>query len=169
MLSVLTIIQLISAVAQSSPDSTWIAVVSSIIAIISVVVTGLLALAQRRTDSNASLALSDRQQNRAAFDNLSKDLDTMQTKYDSLSAKFEAVAADNAKLLAQVAVANLQREQWQHEREQWQKERESWQKEREEWAKERAILLIEIDILKGNLEMYRRESNASNGRSTQQG
>ncbi len=120
-------------------------VISTLLAILSTLVAGYLALRKNKSEKDITLALSDRNQNVALVEQIQKQNIMLSTRVTDLETKLQEVLSSNAELRVKVTILETQKEQWQKERDIWQRERESWQIERAHFEQERRDWIREKD------------------------
>lgn len=112
-------------------------IISGIIGLISVIVTSVFAIRQKKTDSTVKNQESDRAQNVKLVEELQKDRDDIKRELEEYHKKFEKQQEENSAFRVKLAELNARDISWQREKELWQRERDTWQKEREMWQVER--------------------------------
>lgn len=120
-------------------------IISTLLAILSTLAAGFLALKKTKSEKDNTLALSDRSQNVALVEQIQKQNIMLSTKVTDFENKLQEVLSSNAELRVKVTILETQKEQWQKERDIWQKERESWQTERAHFEQERREWIREKD------------------------
>ena len=112
-------------------------IISTLLAILSTLAAGYLALRKSKSERDNTLALSDRNQNVTLVEQIQKQNFMLSTRVTDLENKLQEVLSSNAELRVKVTFLEAQKEQWQKERESWQAERVHFEQERRDWMRER--------------------------------
>lgn len=115
-----------------------VAIISAIIALLSGIMTGYLALKKTHSEQENTLALSDRNQNVELVKNLQNSNTETEKELRVVVARLQELQTACAEMRVKMMLLDAQKEAWQKEREAWQKERDIWQKDRNGFEKERS-------------------------------
>lgn len=128
-------------------NESTITLLSGLIALLSALVTGYLAVRKTQADKDNALALSDRQQNVELTKNLQKQNQDQEQRITKLTSQMEAMQKMNSDLMVKVTYLETDKRVWDSERATWHKERLLFDEERREWQEEENKLVQKIHTM----------------------
>lgn len=137
-----------------------ITLLSGLVALLSALFTGILAVRKTQADKDNALALSDRQQNVELTKNLQKQNQDQEQRITKLTTQMEAMQKMNSDLMVKVTYLETDKRVWDSERATWHKERMLFEEERREWQEEKNKLVQKIHTMEQQIRKL--EGNSYN-------